>query len=264
MSVLWELYGFVMSDYHKFIGTGGYMALYIAAMIYLYRYEKNKSLNAVFIWTSVIIFAIFFNPCVILLVYRQYLWGTYWRMLWLIPAVPAIAYVGTKLYENCTKFRQKLLAVLVLVAVLVTAGKSIYTDNFFQKKPNFFKIPTEAIDISQKVLLYAGEWYPTIIVPNELYCYIRQYTSEIRLLYGRDAEGYMGGVDDEIKSVYLEMSSPNPNCEVIGRVAKEYHVKMVIFNQSFHNLPDPDTMKNYGLYYGGPSGNYVFYVLNYD
>lgn len=262
MSDLISLYEFVIGDYEKFIGNGAYMALLFAAMYYIHKTEKDK--RSFFTWVPFGLLLIFFNPVVILLIYRQFMWGTYWRILWLIPQVVILAYAGTRLIMENKKVMEKLLTFAVIFTIVITGGKSIYNKNNFQKKENYFKIPTAAIDVSQHVLKYAGTWYPTIIVPNELYCYIRQYTSEIRLLYGRNAEGYMGGVDDEIEAVYREMSNPNPDCKLIGETAYKYEVNIVVFNSKFHQLPDVEEMKEYGLYYGGPVGDYIFYVLNYD
>lgn len=261
MAVLGELYRFVINDFLRFIGNGIYMVLLLAAICYIVRKEKDKKSFCVWLPVAVLIF--FFNPISILLIYR-FLWGTYWRILWLIPIVPVIAYAGTKLIMQRPKLMQKILVFIVSAVIIAVCGTNMYSGRNFQKKENYFKIPTAAIDVSQHIIKYAGTWYPTVIVPNELYCYIRQYTSEIRLLYGRDAEGYMGGVGSDIEEVYQQMSSTEPDCELIGRVAQEYEVNIVIFNSRFHNLPDADTMKEYGLYYGGPVGDYIFYVLKYD
>jgi hypothetical protein len=262
MTVLKNLYGFVVNDYQKFIGGGAYMVLLFAAMYYLYR--KDKQMRGFAVWIPAVVLLIFFNPVVILLIYRQFMWGTYWRILWLIPVVPILAYIGTRLITENPKWMEKGIVMAVIAAMLLTGGRVIYNDSNFQKKENYFKIPTVAIDISQHILKYSGTWYPTVIVPNELYCYIRQYTSEIRLLYGRNAEGYMGGVGSDVEAVYLEMSKQNPDCKLIGEVAYEYDVDIVIFNANFHQLPDAEQMKKYGLYYGGPVGDYIFYVLKYD
>lgn len=259
MSVLAQLYEFVVSDYQKFIGSGAYMVLCFAAMSYVFCREREK--RGLFFWVPLGVLLIFFNPAVILLIYRQFMWGTYWRILWLVPIVPLLAYAGTRMICDCPKRAERLLAAAVVVTVILTGGKLIYNKDNFHQRENFFKIPTAAIDVSRHVIDYAGTWYPTIIAPNELYCYIRQYTSQIRLLYGRDAEGYMGGVDSELEAVYKEMSKSEPDCALIGKMAQEYEVNIVIFNANFHQLPDMEEMKKYGLYYGGPVGNYIFYVL---
>lgn len=258
MGTLSTLYQFATNDFVKFIGTGYYMILLLVATAYIIWKKKENRQFAV--WVPIVIVILFFCPITILLIYQQFMWGTYWRMLWMIPVVPVLAYVGVELICKRQKLLERVLVFLVVACIFVCSGKLMYTKERFQPKENFFKIPTAAIDIAQHVINYSGDWYPTIIAPNELYCYIRQYTSKIRLLYGRDAEGYMGGVADEIEAVYKEMSKQQPDCRYIGEMAIKYDVNVVIFNTKFHQLPDYEEMKEYGLYYGGPVGDYMFYV----
>lgn len=262
MQVLSALYEFVMTDFEKFIGNGVYMAILLFVIYYLLHTKKGN--QAFCVWVPVTVLLVFFNPITILLIYRQFMWGTYWRILWLIPIVPVLAYVCVELISKQRRIFEKLLVFLVIGCIIISGGRPMYSKERFSPRQNFFKIPTAAIDIAQHIILYAGVWYPTVIVPNELYCYIRQFSSEIRLLYGRDAEGYMGGVTEEIEEVYLEMSKEEPDCELIGKRAQQYGVNIVIFNSKFHRLPEADEMKKYGLYYGGPVGDYIFYVLQYD
>lgn len=258
MATLTTLYQFALADFKKFIGTGFYLVLLVVAIGYLlWKKNENRQFAA---WVPIGVIILFFNPIAILFLYRQFMWGTYWRMLWMVPLVPVLAYVGVELICKRQKIVERVLVFLVVACIFVCSGKFMYTDERFEKKQNFFKIPTVAIDIAQHIILYSGDWYPTVIVPNELYCYIRQYTSNVRLLYGRDAEGYMGGVADEIEAVYKEMSKQQPDCEYIGEMALKYDVNVVIFNTKFHQLPDLEEMKSYGLYYGGPVGDYIFYV----
>lgn len=262
MSDLSVLYEFVVSDFKKFIGNGVYMALLFLVVVYLLRQKKGN--QAFLVWVPITVLLVFFNPITILLIYRQFMWGTYWRILWLVPLIPVLAYAAVELISRRKKLAERVLIFAVICCIIVGGGRLMYSKERFSPRENFFKIPTAAIDIAQHIILYAGCWYPTVIVPNELYCYIRQFSSEIRLLYGRDAEGYMGGVTEEIEEIYQEMSKEQPDCEFIGERAQQYGVNIVIFNSKFHQLPEADLMKQYGLYYGGPVGDYIFYVLQYD
>lgn len=253
------LYEFVLGDYEKYIGAGAYVTLFFLCMIYIYMTkDKNKHM---FLYYPLLMLFAFFNPLFIKVVYVRFFWGTYWRLLWLLPLTALIAYTGTQIIFKNDKLKKKLVVAVAVILVIASGGSMIYNEHNYQKAENVMKIPDEAAVIGDLIVKYSGTWYPRVIVPNELYCYMRQYTSHLRLLYGRNIEGYMGGVDEEddagIIEVHEEMSKPNVNVRKVAQVAREYDVQIIVFNTQTQTLIGDPSDYGYGL--GGMVGAYAIY-----
>lgn len=257
-----ELFQVAWQEYAKFIGTGLYIYFAYASMIYLLI--KDKKNRAVFTVVPGILLLIFFNPFFIKAMYYKYFFGTYWRVLWLLPTTAINAYMGTKIIFHFKDKLKHFVALALVGVIIMMSGKIIYnTDNFAFPK-NWYKIPDAVCEIGYNIVHYSTDsWYPTVIVPNELYCSMRQYSSEFKLLYGRDAEGYMSGIDDyAIQQIYEEMCKTEPNVQLIVENARMYQVNNIIFNMDYHVLTDDP--ENYGCLYCGDTDNYRYYQIMYD
>lgn len=257
-----EMIKVAWQEYAKYMGTGLYIYFAYASMIYIFI--KDKKTRAVFSVFPIVLLIIFFNPVFIKTMYYKYFFGTYWRVLWLLPVTIINAYVGTRLIFKF-KSRVKSLVCLMLIGILiVVSGKLIYsTDNFSHRK-NWYKLPEAVTTIGYNIAHYSTDsWYPTVIVPNELYCSMRQYSSHYRLLYGRDAEGYMSGIESEdIRTIYEEMCKREPDVGLIIELARKYEVNNIIFNMDYHILNEDPS--DYGCLYCGDTDNYRYYQILYQ
>lgn len=248
-------------EYSKFVGMGLYVYFAYGSIIYIFIKEK-KLRNVLAIFPAVLLL-IFFNPIFIKTMYYKYFFGTYWRVLWLFPSTIVNAYAATKLICRF-KSRMKSAVCLVLIAgIIIMSGKLIYsTDNFSHRK-NWYKIPEAVVEIGYNIAHYSTDsWYPTVIVPNELYCSMRQYSSFYRLLYGRDAEGYMSGIESEaIQTIYDQMCLDKPDVSLVIELARQYEVNNIIFNMDYHVLEEDP--QDYGCAYVGDTDNYRYYHIMY-
>ncbi|MCR5215978.1 MAG: hypothetical protein K6C69_03505 [Lachnospiraceae bacterium] len=255
-----ELMQLAWNEYTKFIGSGLYMYLAYASMLYIICKDKKKRMVLGVI--PALLLVLFFNPLFIKPLYYKFFFGTYWRLLWLIPSTLINAYTATQLITSSKHpLGQVGMAILVGI-VIILSGTRIYSWMNYSHRTNWYKIPNVVLEVGYNMENYADSWYPTVIVPNELYCSMRQYTSGIRLLYGRDAEGYMSGLEDEdIKAVYEEMCKEDPDIEIISRVAHEQEVQCIVFNMDYHQVEED--LLEYGLVYTGDTDNYRYYTVWY-
>lgn len=257
-----ELIQVAWQEYAKFFGTGLYIFFAYASMIYIFI--KDKKRRAVLVIFPAVLLLVFFNPFFIKTMYYKYFFGTYWRVLWLLPTTIINAYTATRIiFSFKERFKSFWCLVLVLVLVVVS-GKFIYSRDNFAFRKNWYKLPKAVEQIGYNIAHYSTDsWYPTIIVPNELYCSMRQYSSHYRLLYGRDAEGYMSGIETpEIQTIYEEMCKEEPDVELIIELARMYGVNNIIFNMDYHKLvKDPE---DYGCLYCGDTDNYRYYLIQYE
>ena len=66
-------------------------------------------------------------------------------------------------------------------------------------------------------------------------CSMRQYTTKIRLLYGRDAYAYIfNELPDTEAAVHNEMVKPQPDVETLAKYAKANNVEYIVFNSNYH------------------------------
>lgn len=249
-------------EYAKFMGAGLYIYFAYASMIYIFiKDKKRRTVLAIF---PAVLLLIFFNPFFIKTMYYKYFFGTYWRVLWLLPTTVVNAYAGTKIIFSCKEKFKSFWCCVFLLLLIVVSGDFIYSRDNFAFRKNWYKLPKAVEEIGYNVAHYSTDsWYPTIIVPNELYCSMRQYSSYYRLLYGRDAEGYMSGIESpQIQIIYEEMCKTEPDVGLIIELARMYGVNNIIFNMDYHVLnEDPE---NYGCLYCGDTDNYRYYVIQYE
>lgn len=212
--------------------------------------EHRKGLLVLF----AVLLILVYNPL------AKYFWAKvmqehlYWRMFWILPAVPVMAFVMTGLVQKKALWKNLLTGVLVAAAIVV-CGKNVYTNNNFTKAENRFKLPQEAVMVADYMLTEDGE--TKAIVPEEIFCHIRQYSSKISLLYGRDILGFTSPVKNKrYHKVYEEMESDAPNVRTIMRAAKKYECQYVVFDSAKILRGNPE---NYGYEWKTQIGRFLIY-----
>lgn len=108
-----------------------------------------------------------------------------------------------------------------------------------------YELPQAAVEIADLVQSRLVDWQETLIVPNELLCSVRQYSAAACLLYGRNAEGFISGIGEEEQQVYEEMSSEHPDVARVTEIAKNKNCRYIVFNTSFHQIPEDLTEYGY-------------------
>jgi len=88
------------------------------------------------------------------------------------------------------------------------------------------------------VKAHLQSWKETIIVPNELLCSVRQYSSAVCLLYGRNAGGFISDIGEDEQRVYEQMSKEDPDLALVTEIARNKNCRYIVFNTSFHQIPE--------------------------
>lgn len=92
------------------------------------------------------------------------------------------------------KFKNKVFKLLVGVIcgiVIILSGSQMMTTENFQTTENYYKIPGEVIEVAD-IILDDSDGMAKVIAPESISVWIREYTSEIELVYGR---GYVYGYE---------------------------------------------------------------------
>lgn len=174
-------------------GTGYLLIVYLAAVIYLFITEKESKNRILLLYIPLIIMLIILCP----IYYRIYMGrlddsGTYYRMMWLLPITATIAYAGCK----AIMVHRRIGAILVAVLIAL-CGKFTYTAVENTRAQNLYHIPQYVIEIADNMTQDIEGVNICAIVPLEMLFYVRQYDSDINLLYGREAVEPKWGYYDE-------------------------------------------------------------------
>lgn len=74
---------------------------------------------------------------------------------------------------------------------------------FYMDTENAYKLPQEAIDVADALLELDTE--PRVVMCSELYSYVRQYSTDIKMMYGRNIEGYIDGGRDKDRELNMNV-----------------------------------------------------------
>lgn len=185
-----ESINIIKNTFMEFRGTGGYITLYLLALIYLFFKEENKEKRMFFIYFQFLIFLVIFNPIFNKIVGPIFKSSVYWRVYWTIPLGITIAYAAVKVITELNQEKvKKVILSVAFIFIIMISGKFIYTEENYAKVGNLYKLPDESILVAQLIGADSEE-YKKAIVPETLVPYIRQIDSSIGLAYKREPTGY--------------------------------------------------------------------------
>ena len=177
---MWES---VRALFVGYMGNGLLWCLFLAALLFLFFYEKDKVNRVLFVYTPVVLLILFFNPLFMNVLYGFIGEQIYYRVLWLIPAGMVIGNSIVKIYSILQGKKQKYFLVVV-VALFVLTGKLIYTNPQYSIADNLYHVPNEVVVICDAVEVEGRE--VMVAFPVELVQYVRQYSPYVCMPYGRE------------------------------------------------------------------------------
>lgn len=186
----------VINNVSAYIGGSGIIWLYLISVIYILIADKHKRTSV--IYPTLILMLIVVNPISYQYIWTRLLETTYWRTLWMIPMIAIIAYAMVSIILTAKNYIIKGVIVVAFAAIICFCGDNVYRyDVNFETVQNQYKIPQEVIEVADALNeLKKDNENAVVVVDGTLYSYIRQYDTGIRLLYGRDAEGYISSIYD--------------------------------------------------------------------
>ncbi|MFI3176771.1 MAG: hypothetical protein R3Y67_04650 [Eubacteriales bacterium] len=182
MDTIW----LVIQLYNDYFGRQGYLVwLFAACLVYLWITEREKTRRFYLVFFSTAIVVLFLCPLVAYIAVRTIFdQETYYRILWLLPTYPVIAYTITKVITERKRMGIKVLLACASVAIIAGSGVYVYGNTWFVKSENIYHLPQVTVDICDKIN-EEGEWVYAV-VPKELIESVRQYSENLRLPYGRE------------------------------------------------------------------------------
>ena len=236
----------ILTIFMDYCGNGIYPFLFLAALIYLFAAEKDRRVRLVLLEASAVILLLFFFPLFKMGMDRVEEAGTYYRILWLLPMTAVTAYAGVKLIGKHTR-----IGLAVLAAVCVFGGSYVYGNVNVSKAENRYHLPAEVPAICDLIMPAEDEERIWAAFPSELVQYVRQYTSEIQMPYGRDM--LVASWYHTEHPLYALMEAQTIHIDLIAELMDDYGVHYLILNRA---KPVEGEPSGYGLEKIGEIGGY--------
>lgn len=240
----------ILSVFQKYCGSGFYPLLFLAALVWLLATEKDKKIRIVLLDTSLVITVLFFLPLFkkIMDILDE---GTYYRILWLLPMTVVIAYAGVKLAG-----RHHRIGFAALAVVLVLTGKCVYQSPYISKAQNRYHIPNAVVAICNEMMPAEDEERAWAVFPEELIYFVRQYTSEVQMPYGREMLEAQWEWNWDTHPIYKVMREDTIDIDALAPLLTEYNVQYLVLNRNVPTVGDPEsnglikitTIEAYDLY----------------
>ena len=227
----------------NYIGTGYLSYLYLAATAYLIFTEKEKRLRALIIYIPLTIIFLFLLP------FTRWLYitsgldqETYYRILWLIPLAITIAYAGCKLYTSITHVIYRYITLFALTFAIILTGTYVYNSPNISRAENLYNLPGATINVCDFILEDAEFDFIHVVFPKEHVHFVRQYTSLMRIAYGRDILVDRWGFADPIYDIM-----ENHDVIDIPSLLEYTRPKLINYIVIHWTRATSDNPENYGL-----------------
>lgn len=248
----------VITNFKVFIGSGWLMwGVFCIALVicFFLGSDRRKKLFTVGVLGCVVIL----NPLVYQVIGTRFMSGVYWRLFWALPIVPVVAVVMTELVGRVKREWLRFGAAVVLALTVAVLGKRVINRGTYTIAENDYQLPQEVIEVSDILLEASGGDCGMVIVPDELVCYIRQYTANIRLAYGRNIWGFINNPVDWQYELYDFMHAEEIDYQNLRDTAVHWEIQYIVFNEEQRELPD--NLEEYGYTMVGTAAPYRVYSL---
>lgn len=243
----------VIQLYNDYFGQGYLSWLFLACFVYLWVAEKEKTRRFYLVYITTALLVFFFCPIVAYIAVRTIFdQETYYRILWLLPIYPVIAYAITKLISDCKGKLQKGILMIGGIIVLVTSGVFTYEHPTFTRAENLYHIPQAVIDICDRIDL-ENDWV-YVVVPKELLESMRQYAENIRMPYGREILIERWGFSSELYDI---MEADVIDTKLLAEQARMHNCYYVVLRE---DKVKTERMEAYEYEQVGRVEHYTIYI----
>lgn len=238
----------MMESFYGYMGTGTVLIWYFAAVIYLFLKERRKPVRVMFLYVPLLLLLLFFNP-LFALVFEKFLgMEIYFRMLWMIPVTPTLAYTAVRICAG-EQGKRRLAFAGTAALLIVISGTLVYRNPLFSRAENIHHVPREVAEICDLIQMEGREVRAAF--PAEHLLYVRQYSQTVCMPYGRNALMY-----DWTEELYRVLLKEKIDVERMAFLAKEKECHYVIF--SAEKILD-GRMEDYDYELAGQVGEYLIY-----
>lgn len=215
---------FVKACMKLYWGSKWYPFLFAVGLLCTLIWGRKKS-SRIFIGYTAFLFLTVYNPVVVkYIIAKLDFENEYYRFIWILPVIPAIAYYGVTFVSWFKKRWMRAAAVVATVGVFVFLGNPLngIVKNFAATE-NIYKVPDELIEICDILHenMKTPDSQPKVAFDNSLNNIVRQYDAQLKLTINRNVSIYRAG--STVAGEYNEKSKRYRRQKVILDVI-DYHI----------------------------------------
>jgi hypothetical protein len=214
-----------------FFGNPLLALLLVASAIYIIVCEKSLKKKILLGVLPLLILVGFLLPVTKIVYVAAFDEGsdTYYRVLWLLPMYIVIGYAVCKLiFSFGSKWKQRV-ALVVSLVIIVLSGSLVYLNQYMSPAQNLYHIPQNVIDICDEILPAEGEPRVRAVFPSELVHFVRQYSTDILMPFGREMVVTQW---DYYNEVYEAMEKPEVvDADVLLEATRKAGVQYIILSK---------------------------------
>lgn len=244
------MWSHALNLFREYMGSGLIVIWFLVSLIYLWITEKRKQVRILFIYVPVILLLMYLNPLFAAIVYEAAGDEIYYRVLWLLPMTPVIAFAVISVFGRLQGMKRTAFVVVSAVIIMVS-GSYIYSNPFFSKAENPYHVPQTVVDICEAIEVEGRE--VKAIFPLEMLQYVRQYSPVVCMPYGREILVDAWGQWNELYDV-MEAEEINP-----GLLTEKCREQWVVYIVLPENKKVNGSFEDYEFEEFARIDNYVIY-----
>ncbi len=197
MEHVWDM---SLETWLAYWGEGWHVYLFLLCLPFLFFWKKMKGERRILAAYTLVVLAIFFLPLTAHVIADYCIGKTvYWRVLWLLPVAPVIAYVCTRVSTAWKNAGIQMILGAVFLGVIVCTGSQVYVEGNFQMPDVPEKVPYQVKAIADLVREESGRAEKKkLVAPDEIATYMRIYAPDIQMPYGRGSRGTKRGAAKQL------------------------------------------------------------------
>lgn len=251
----------------EYFNAGHYLffILFIVSFLFVSIKDKNKKNKLLFGYFPLIMLFVVINPVTIFFLGKIINSGSMYRIFFMLPLIPTIAY-GLTLFGSFFKKKViKLVYVIAMCFVIIFCGEIIINSYTVFHVDNWYKLPEEDVEVALAISKDKQTSYKRAMVPYGMSSRIRQIDPKIKLAYSRiisqqfDENGNALLYDTDDASNFEPVQKLNAgDVEYISKYCIANQINYVVFSDS---TPLSKPMEQYGFERMYETENYVIYRL---
>lgn len=221
-----EMIETVFKDIAAYNNKSFLILLFLAAVLFLWKTEKDKRIRTALVYVVAVILAVFICPL--------YVWigmkidaEIYYRVLWSFPIGVLVCGSVVKLMIHFRSVVTKGLVLLLAVLIICINGDLVYTKTLHFRASNAYHIPPQVPDIADALRL--DNYKPIAVLPAELLPFFRQYSADVFTPYGRNILEPRWGFSNALYDA-MEGDAVVYNAAEVARCAREEHCVYVVLS----------------------------------
>lgn len=241
-----------MQLFRDYIGNGFAAGLFAVSFLYLMIREKDRTKRVILVYLSLVTVLLFFCPLFAQIIFRFLDGETYYRILWLVPMTAVIAYAGIRLVSEFSGKWMRAAAAVCVCAAIVLTGDYVYDNPYFGPAENRFHVPQAVALVCDAIIVEGRE--VRAVFPDEMLPYVRQYTGNIRMPYGREMQVERWWNSNEL---YDAMHEEVLDCEKVAALAAEAECHYIIVHET---RKGQEGFEENGYHYVETAAGYCIYL----